>query len=451
MKRPPAAPPPRGRLDWLFEPVDIASLAVFRILFGVVMWFNVVDYLWGARFQDFYVTPVVHFSFPGLGWLKPLPEAGLKAVFWLLAAAALGIAAGFLYRLSAAVFLLGSAYVLALDKAFYNNHNYLICLLAGILAVVPAHRALSLDARLRPALRSGVVPAWCLYLLRFQVALPYVFGGLAKLNYDWLVRAQPLKTWFADGREGFFRSPLLQRADMAYSLSWGGAAFDLLIVPLLLWRRTRAWAAAAAIAFHLANAGLFMIEVFPWLMIPATFLFLSPSWPRSALGVLRRLPARADRPAPPRWRRLTLGLLGLYVAIQLVLPLRHFAYPGAVDWTEEGHTFAWRMKLRDKRGKIEFVAVDAATKRAVVINGAQEGLTFMQWRMMTHDPDMIRQYARFLAERLRATGHGRMEVRALTSISLNGRPAQPMVNPRAPLSDERRRWGPEPWIEPLEN
>jgi hypothetical protein len=278
-----------------------------------------------------------------------------------------------------------------------------------------------------------------------------VFGGLAKLNYDWLVRAQPMKTWFEDGSEGFFRSRLLQQGNMAYFLSWGGVAFDLLIVPLLLWRRTRAWAAVAAIAFHLANAGLFVIEVFPWLMIAATFLFLSPSWPRSVLGVLRRLPAKAERPAAPRWRRLTLGLLGLYLAIQVLLPLRHFAYPGAVDWTEEGHTFAWRMKLRDKRGKIEFVAVDPVTKRAVVITGAHEGVTADQWRMMMHDPDMIRQYARFLAERLRATGHGRMEVRALTSISLNGRPAQPMVNPRAALSEERPRWGPASWIEPLKN
>ena len=85
------------------------------------------------------------------------------------------------------------AYQFLIDEALYDNHDYLIVLLGLLLAVVPAHRFFSLDARRRRALASETVPRWALWLLRFQIAVPYVFGGLAKLDADWLLRAQPMK------------------------------------------------------------------------------------------------------------------------------------------------------------------------------------------------------------------------------------------------------------------
>jgi len=33
-----------------------------------------------------------------------------------------------------------------------------------------------------------------------------------------------------------------------------------------------------------------------------------------------------------------------------LVPLRHLLYPGYVSWNEQGHRFAWQMKLRDKEG-----------------------------------------------------------------------------------------------------
>ena len=44
------------------------------------------------------------------------------------------------------------------------------------------------------------------------------------------------------------------------------------------------------------------------------------------------------------------------------MPLRHYAYPGNVSWTEEGHQFSWRMMLRDKYTEhIEFIAFSPKT------------------------------------------------------------------------------------------
>ena len=76
--------------------------------------------------------------------------------FWILAAAALGIMLGCFYRLSAAVFCLGFTYIFLMEKAYYLNHFYLICLLSFLLIFIPAGDACSVDAH-SSTLNSGCV------------------------------------------------------------------------------------------------------------------------------------------------------------------------------------------------------------------------------------------------------------------------------------------------------
>ena len=91
-------------------------------------------------------------------------------------------------------------------------------------------------------------------------------------------------------------------------------------------------------------------------MLGATTLFFAPDWPRrvaavgSGASTAARERAAARRPAgpAPRLQWALVAVLGLFVASNVLVPLRHFAYPGEVHWTEEGHRFAWHMKLRDK-------------------------------------------------------------------------------------------------------
>lgn len=438
----------------LLRPVDAASLAAFRVGFGLLMLWQALEFLLGGRLDRYFVIPLFHFKYYGFGWLEPLPEAWMRAVFWLLAASSVGIVLGWRYRLSAAVFTLIHTYHFLLDEAFYNNHDYLIALLGLLMTVLPAHRTFSLDARRRPAVASETVPAWSLWLLRFQLAIPYVYGGFAKLDADWLLRAQPMKIWLDNPGAGEWRIDLLREEWAAYLFSWSGMLLDLLVVPALLWRRTRPFAVVAVIAFHLLNSQMFVIGVFPWLMIWATVIFVEPDWPRRAgLVPRRRGPAPAELPVPDRpasWKgRAGAVLLAVYVALQLLLPFRHLLYPGDVDWTEEGHQFAWRMKLRDKRGELHFVAVDPANRKAAYLQGVQAALTGKQRRAMIHDPDMIRQFAHRLEQGLRERGRTGMEIRAVTSISLNGLPRQPMIDPEVDLASLPGTLGPSDWIVPL--
>ncbi|MDF2697959.1 MAG: Vitamin K-dependent gamma-carboxylase, partial [Labilithrix sp.] len=41
------------------------------------------------------------------------------------------------------------------------------------------------------------MPAWVLWLVRFQIGLVYFYGGVGKLETDWLFRAMPLRIWLA--------------------------------------------------------------------------------------------------------------------------------------------------------------------------------------------------------------------------------------------------------------
>jgi hypothetical protein len=241
----------------------------------------------------------------------------------------------------------------------------------------------------------------------------------------------------------------------------GGVLLDLLIVPLLLWKRTRVYAFVAAAAFHLLNARLFNIGIFPWFMLLATLLFFPPDLPRRivrATGFV--LSARYRRPRPTstttsqvtaslsRRERAVVAVLGVYFAIQILLPLRHFLYPGDVNWTEEGHNFSWHMKLRDKEGRAAFTISDPASGQEWKVS-LRKYLTSRQRSKVVTRPDMILQFSHYLAEEKRREGFENVEVRVRAMTSLNGRERQLLIDPAVDLAKQPRNLLPASWIMPL--
>lgn len=109
---------------------------------------------------------------------------------------ALCLILGLFYRICAILFFLMITYIFLLEKAIYLNHLYLVCLIAFLMIFVPASRSFSLDVLRKSNHRMRFIPAWSIWLLRFQVGVPYFFGGVAKLNSDWL-HGEPLRAWLA--------------------------------------------------------------------------------------------------------------------------------------------------------------------------------------------------------------------------------------------------------------
>ena len=72
-----------------------------------------------------------------------------------------------------------------------------------------------------------------------------------------------------------------------------------------------------------------------------------------------------------------------------------------------------------------------------------------QQRKMPDRPDMILQFAHYLAERLEREGHEGVRVTADVMASLNAREAQPLIDPYADLGAKPRNLLPADWIVPL--
>jgi hypothetical protein len=459
--------------------VDIASLVCYRVLFGALMMWDVWRY---TRLHDGpesswvheeWIRQPFHFTFLGFDWVKPWPGNWMYVHWVVLGVLAFCIMAGLCYRLCVALFFVGFCHVFLVETANYLNHFYLICLFSFLMIFVPMHRAWSFDAWWRPKLRATTVPAWTLWLLRGQMILAYFYAGVAKLNWDWL-QGEPLRHWLPREQGEFY--PLIGRhLDQEWAIylfSYGGLSYDLAVAPLLLWHRTRPWMFALTLFFHFSNKLLFSIGVFPYFSIAASLLFFDPDWPRRVWRGLRGLAARAGlaRPAeaPPMsesvaagmaaattagssftpGQRRVLWLAGAYFTVQVLMPLRHWLYPGNVSWTEEGHNFAWHMKLRDKKGSALFFVTSKKQDIDVAID-PREYLNERQRRKMATRPDMIHQFALFLADEYRKEGADDVEVRVRANISLNYRKKQPLIDPTVNLAAEPRNLWHKRWIVPL--
>ena len=314
--------------------------------------------------------------------------------------------------------------------------------------LLPLDREGSLRVVLRPGDRRTEVWAWVLWLLRFQFGLVYVFGGLAKIGADWLLFGEPLRIWLAANAELPVLGRLFGEPWVAVAMSWCGMLFDLSIVPLLSWRRTRAFAYALVVVFHALTGALFHIGLFPWIMSAAATLFFDPAWPRR---LLERLGAKAAPPTrrPPAGAtlsRASFALLGAYALVQVLVPLRHFAYPGNTLWTEEGFRFAWRVMLIEKSGELDLTVVDREGRRVHVAPHAY--LTPFQERMAETQPDMILELAHVVARDFEQKTGGPVRVYADAQVSFNGRRRAPMIDPTVDLARERDGLAPKTWILP---
>jgi vitamin K-dependent gamma-carboxylase len=440
---------PRSRLESvLFAPVDVAPLVWFRIAFGLIMLLEVWRYFSHGWIDRYYQAPPFLFTYFGLDWIRPWPGAGMEIHFLCLGALAAAIALGFHYRIAAALFTLGFTYVFLLDQTRYLNHFYLVCLYSLILVFVPAHRALSLDASFDPTIRSATAPAWSLWLLRAQMCIVYFMGGVAKFNGDWL-HGEPVRMWLSRRPDFPVLGGFFGQEWMVQAIGHGGLLFDLSVPWLLIWKRTRWLAFGMTVFFCLMNARLFQIGIFPWLALGATILLFAPRLPHPIPKLWKS--ARASTPARDRAAlapSAVVALLGLWLAFQILVPLRHWLYPGNPEWTEEGHQFAWRMKLREKHGDLRIIARDPATDATWRVDPL-DYVTRYQLRKAADNPEMIRQLCHHVAEEWRRKHHSNIEVRVDARASLNGRPMQRLIDPSVDLASEPGRILHADWILPL--
>ncbi|GHB73432.1 HTTM domain-containing protein [Persicitalea jodogahamensis] len=441
-------------IDWTARdrPVAIAPLVTFRITFGLLMFLSLLRFWARGWITDLYVNPSFHFTYWGFEWVQPLGDTGMHLLFFALMAASLLIALGLFYRVAIVFFFLGFTYVELIDVTTYLNHYYFISLVAFLLIWLPANRHFALDARLGLVQRRLETPAWTIGILRLQLGLVYVFAGLAKLNADWLLRAEPMKTWLPAKSHLPLVGQFMYDDWVAYLFSWFGAGYDLFIVFFLLNRRTRSIAYGFVLVFHLATALFFpAIGVFPYVMIVSSLIFFSGEFHDRLLSFLpaKKEPTIGTEPYRFAHRKLTAVLTVAYFALQLLIPLRYSLYPGNLFWTEEGYRFSWRVMLMEKAGAAYFTVKDQAGQKSYAVNNT-EYLTLLQEKMMSTQPDLILKYAHYLAEVFKNKGIAEPKVFAEVYVTLNGEPSRLYLDSTVDLAAEKLRWNHYDWILPYE-
>ena len=335
------------------------------------------------------------------------------------------------------------------------------------MALLPAWRALSVDILQKPAERSDTIPRWSFVILPFLMGIVYFFGGIAKINSDWLLNAMPLKLWMKAKSDLFLIGPIIDQAWVPWLMSWGGAILDFFVVFFLLHKRTRKWAFFFVVLFHLSNHLIFNIGIFPYLSVILTSLYFGPSWPRHILSWISQRWTKArirlqdwqerieDTDAKPQhfwqnapaWAPSLRWSFVILILVHTFLPLRHWFYPGDVAWTEEGHRYAWRMMLRAKRGQGHFIILDLQTGDKERIRPHSELLPKQVRKMWTH-PDMIIQYAHHLRDQALAEGR-EVAIFAHIKVKLNDGKYHPYVDSERDLAKEE--WSiikPSDWILP---
>ncbi len=426
-----------------------ASLIIFRILFGLLM----VLESWGAIatgwVRSAYVEPKLTFPVGGLVQLRVLSGDIMYGYFAAMGFAALGVMLGLRYRFTslALAVLWTGAYLGQTDH--YNNHYYLAVLFAWGMALLPAAGRASMDVAAGRLAFTAHTSPWVARAFKLQLLIVFTYAAIAKFYPGWL-NGDYLRVNLGSKGDVWPLGWLVVQEWFQDLTVWGAILFDGIVIPALWWKRTRVAAFWGLVAFNLFNSLVFRIGIFPYMVIGLTVFFFSEASVERAFAWVPGMKPNeplADTPSPapaPRWK---IALLGVYLAVQVALPLRHHLFPGDVAWTEEGHRMSWRMMLRTKSAKLLLVARDPASGKSWTID-QDEFLNALQQHRVASAPDFLYRFVQDLKADFSAKGQESIQIFArYSACSLNGAPSAPLYDSSVDLAQvEWKRFARNHWV-----
>lgn len=456
---------------WLFKQVDASSMALTRIVVGTALGWHLFKLYpaVGGLYPD---GPQFQFPYELTPWMVPGTTLQMTVVMFATLIAAATVTIGALYRASILALFVGFTYLHFCDRTLWNNHFYFISLLLFAMCFCDADRVWSMRIQREDRPTPSTVSNWQLVMLKLLLSIVYFYGGITKLNPDWLFAFEPMERMVEEfvAKHPSYDLEWMLRPWCVFFFTYGGLLFDLAIPFLLWWNRTRWFGVLLMTMFHGTNHFMYTIGIFPPLMWAGSLaLYCEPSTPRR---VLRRITGRTNAeehtpvlPAEPtsRARRsLITWVLGIVLLFQLIHPFRHFLYRDHVDWTYVAKAFSWRMMAFARDGHAEFYFVDH--DRRMVTRILEPGLdpskniprNIPPYRVyrdygVLKNPLCQAEYAHYLRRELESQGITNFEIRVLSVGSMNGRPYQFIIDPELDLSNvEVPFWKTPEWIIPLD-
>lgn len=440
--------------DYFLKSTESASLAVFRIFFGLMMTISIARFWIKGWINELYIKPKFFFSYYGFEWVKPLGQY-TYILFFICGLASLFVMIGYKYRTAIITFFISFTYIELMDKTNYLNHYYFISLIGFILIFLPANTYFSVDAKVNPKLRFQKIPKWTVDCIKLMLGIVYFYAGLAKLNSDWLFRASPLNIWLPIRNTLPLVGDFMSQNWFHFTMSWAGALYDLSIPFLLLNKKTRNIAFVLVVVFHVFTRVLFNIGMFPYIMIVSSIIFFDPkvhhkilSFISSIFKISKERFTNYKTLKTLAFQKISVPILSVFFIIQILLPWRYLLYPGELFWTEEGYRFSWRVMLIEKAGYAEFKVVDKNTGKQFYIDN-KKYLTSTQEKQMSFQPDFILEFAHFLGNTYKEKGVKNPQVFVDNHVTLNGRLSSTFIKPSVNLYKEKDSFKHKKWITPF--
>jgi hypothetical protein len=416
----------------LFTKMDNGALVLFRIFFGILIALECYGAMMTGWIHQTLIEPEFTFNFIGFNWLQPLPGIGMYIYFFVMGSLGICIALGYKYRFSVISFTVLWTAVYLMQKSSYNNHYYLLVLISAMMCFFPANANYSLDAKTNPSIKNEYMFSYVKWMIILQLFIVYTYASIAKIYGDW-IDFSFIKILMATKADYYIIGTLLQHPWVHTIIGIFGILFDLLIIPALLWKPTRKFAFFVSIFFHLFNAIVFQIGIFPFLSLAFIVFFFTPETIRD-IFLKKKVVYSNSQSHAPSFKNVIYILGGLYFIFQLMLPLRHHFIKDNVLWTEEGHRLSWRMMLRSRTGKITFKVVDKETQKPTIIN-LNDRLSKKQHRRIAAYPDFIWQFAQHLKKEYQKNGKDISVYAVSSKVSINGKPYRAFVDPKVDLAN----------------
>ena len=420
------------------------------------MTFSIIRFWLKGWIETIYIEPSFHFSYYFFEWIKPI-GGYTYLLFFICGVSAFMVAIGYRYKLSIIIFFLSFTYIELMDKTTYLNHYYFISILSFLMIFLPANNSYSLDSITRN-INYTKVYKWNVDVIKLLLFIVYFYSGLAKINSDWLIEAQPLKIWLTSNYDLPVIGELMQKTWIHYLMSWGGMIYDLSIAFLLIYKKTRLFAFMLVIFFHVFTAILFPIGMFPYIMIMGSVIFFSSNIHKNILDYLFDILGlskfyKSDQMITMELksfenRRSTLTIITIFFLIQFFFPFRYIFYPGELFWNEQGYRFSWRVMLIEKKGYTNFKVVDGQNKKSFYVNN-EDFLTEFQERQMSFQPDFIIEFAHHLGDYYKSKGIEKVEIYCDSYVTLNGRMSKKFIDSEIDLLKEKNGFNHKKWIIPI--
>lgn len=414
------------------ESIPSKYLVVIRIVIGSWLLVDCVSLVFDTWTQQAYIDAIYHFSYPGLDFIQPLSGNGMRYLYILLSFLALLILLGYWYRVATVLFFMLFTYGFLCSQVYYLNKFYLFVILSFWLIFIPAHRSFSLDVKWRKVKEIKQAPYWTLGIFKIHLIIIYTFAGIAKMYPEW-INGQTTSMLFS----GTVLDDVFDKETykvIAIMIAYISLVFDSTICIWLSIKKTRFVSHLLQIIFHLLNLILLGIGSLSFYMILLTLLCFPTD------KIEQWLSNKKEQESTIQVPKLTQVVLGIYIFIQIIVPIRPFLIDKDVSWTEAGHRFSWRLMSRTKRYRVQYVKIVDQETGKVSLFDYKSKLQNRQRSKIFKEGDLLVALAHELSEEYKKkTGH-EAAMYAKIYVSLNGKPFKLYVDEKIDLAKVERHW-----------